>query len=140
MKRKAVQVVAAATLLAAAVSATMPASAAYRAAPPDGSTGLDLARFDRIDRIGAAQLPTDPYCDHRASVIINLIEEYAEDLALSAFTPEGRHLDLWASDAAGTWTVIYTRKDGVACVVGSGIGWDAGVPAPDYFRQVGLAL
>ncbi len=99
---------------------------------------MDLSRFDAIIRTGADQLATDPYCDQRPVVLMNLSESYGEKLQ-EAYQPRaGSDVEISASDQFGTWTAIYTRADGIACVVTSGVGWTAGF-APDLSVQGGAA-
>ena len=86
----------------------------------------DLTVFDAVTEIGAAQSADMPYCDHHGVLRTVLGQEFRERPRLKAPLEMGRSVELWASDAAGTWTALYTRADGVSCVVSSGIGWAAG--------------
>lgn len=106
--------------------------------PPQGDT-VDLAYYDGVQRIGNAQLATDPYCATPETLAADLGEVYGEDIILSA-ARDSRQFDVWASGDAGTWTVSYTRPDGVACVIGSGTGWDDGDDASSRLQEVGLQL
>ncbi|WP_128255088.1 hypothetical protein [Falsirhodobacter deserti] len=119
---------------AALTIAALPVSAAM---PPQGDR-VDLAYYDSITRTGNDQLPTDPYCAEPSTLAADLGEAYGEDLVLSAKRDNGRQFDVWASDAAGTWTVSYTRPDGISCVIGSGTGWDRGESASARLEEVGL--
>lgn len=119
---------AAVTALALPVAAVM---------PPEGDR-IDLAYYDSIQRTGNAQLASDPYCAAPATLAGDLSEAYGEDLVLSATRDNGRQFDVWASEASGTWTVSYTRPDGIACVIGSGTDWSGN--APDTLQDVGLRL
>lgn len=101
---------------------------------------LDLARFDAITRIGAAALPTDPYCDTPEMIDISLSEDFAEKITLSALNPDATRMDFWSSDLMGTWTVTYTRADGVMCVVDSGTGWTAGAAPSQFMEKAGIIL
>jgi hypothetical protein len=119
----------------------VPASAALWAAlPQPGTDSLDLTVYDTMPRIGAEQVPTDPYCDVQETLVINLTEEYGEELSLSALNPDQTRFDFWTSDDAGTWTVTYTRTDGVACVIGSGVGWAQGAAPGVFLSEVGVDL
>ncbi|MFT4150748.1 MAG: hypothetical protein QM656_11180 [Paracoccaceae bacterium] len=116
----------------------VPAGAALWPAAPQKT--VDLARFDAITRIGAEALPTDPYCDTVDMIDVSLSEDFAERITLSALNPDSTRLDFWSSDLMGTWTVTYTRADGVMCVVGSGTGWRAGDAPARFMEQAGVAL
>jgi hypothetical protein len=42
-------------------------------------------------------------------------------------------LEVYASEETGTWTILVTRPDGVACLIAAGQMWD-GTPAPARAR------
>lgn len=107
--------------------------------PPQGDR-IDLGRYDAITRVGNAQLPTDPYCAAPSTLAADLGEAYGEDIRLTAARDGGRMFQVWASDEAGTWTVSYTRPDGVACVIGSGTGWTGDSDATVRLQEVGLEV
>jgi len=85
----------------------------------------DLSVFDAIDEIGVAQSVDVPYCDVRAKLLDTLDHDFAESPQMQKPLPRERSVELWASDIMGTWTAVYTRSDGVSCVISSGIGWTA---------------
>ena len=85
----------------------------------------DLSVFDAITEIGEAQSVDVPYCDHRATLLSTLDHDFAERPRLQHSLARDRSVELWASDVMGTWTAVYTRSDGVSCVISSGIGWTA---------------
>jgi hypothetical protein len=125
----------------AVLAATLPVSAALWPATPAPVTGaINLALYDAVPRVGDAQLPTDPFCDSPDIVAISLTEDYAEEITLSAMNDDGTRFDFWASGQSGTWTVTYTRADGIACVVGSGTGWSDGAAPADFLQRAGVAL
>lgn len=119
---------------AAIATAALPAFAAM--AP--GVQPIDLTVYDQMPRIGEAQLATDPYCDRPDTLAIVLAEEYAEDVVATEANADGTSFDFWASEEFGTWTVSYTRADGISCVVGSGTGWDAGDNPSGPMREIGI--
>ncbi|MCJ8138237.1 hypothetical protein [Falsirhodobacter halotolerans] len=106
--------------------------------PASGAERVDLAYYDAVTRTGMDQLATDPYCASPEMLAIDLGEVYGEDIVATHARDDGRSFDLWASPEMGTWTVSYTRPDGVACVIGSGTDWDAGDSATERLVQVGL--
>lgn len=123
---------------AAILAVALPVSAAFWPAPQEHR--IDLSRYDAITRIGDAALPTDPYCDTPEMVDISLSEDFGERITLSALNPDNTRMDFWSSDMMGTWTVTYTRADGVMCVVGSGTGWTDGAAPGAFMEQAGVAL
>lgn len=86
----------------------------------------DFSVFDAITRIGAAQPADEPFCDRREKLLQTLDHDFAEHPHLRSPLDARRSVELWASEVMGTWTAVYTRADGVACVVSSGIGWETG--------------
>ncbi|WP_045388471.1 hypothetical protein [Falsirhodobacter sp. alg1] len=103
-----------------------------------GAEPVDLAYYDSITRTGVDQLPTDPYCANPEMLGADLGEAYGEEVILSSSRSDGRKFDVWASDQQGTWTVSYTRPDGIACVIGSGTGWTGESSAKARLIEVGL--
>ena len=92
----------------------------------DGENFGDLSVFDTISRYGADQSSTEPYCDLRQNVVQTLDHDFAEYSKARSPLPKGRSVELYASDIMGTWTAVYTRADGISCVVSSGIDWEQG--------------
>ncbi|OOY29533.1 hypothetical protein BMI90_04640 [Thioclava sp. L04-15] len=86
----------------------------------------DLSAFDKITTIGKAQSPDVPYCDERAALLKTLDHDFAESPRVKKALGDNRSVELWASSVMGTWTAVYTRADGVSCVVSSGMGWEQG--------------
>lgn len=104
---------------------------------PDVSWG-DLSVFDSISEIGAEQSPDVPYCDHRRALLDTLDHDFAEKQRVITPLEQNRSVELWASDIMGTWTAVYTRADGVACVISSGVGWEKGDNPVALLKSEGL--
>ncbi|MDD8021562.1 MAG: hypothetical protein PHX82_00430 [Paracoccaceae bacterium] len=83
----------------------------------------DLSVFDAITETGEAQAANVPYCDHRPALLATLSHDFGEHPVTQSPVDTHRHVELWASEVMGTWTAVYVRADGVACVINSGIGW-----------------
>jgi hypothetical protein len=83
----------------------------------------DLSVFDTITEIGEAQAVNVPYCDHRPELLTTLAHDFGEHPVTQAPMDDHRHVELWASEVMGTWTAVYVRADGVACVINSGVDW-----------------
>ncbi|MCU0828999.1 MAG: hypothetical protein MUE52_16775 [Tabrizicola sp.] len=69
---------------------------------------------------------TAAYCDRREIVQDTLRHDFAEEATLAALTGSGMMLELWTSDLLGTWTVVHHGKDGISCIVTSGMDWASG--------------
>lgn len=98
----------------------------------------DLAVFDAITEHGEAQAEDVPYCDQPARLNAVLSGDFSESQRHQTQMPQGRSVALWASEDMGTWTAVYTRADGIACVISSGIGWQGGADPVALLRDEGL--
>lgn len=76
---------------------------------------------------GIAALPTTSLamnqCGDRDHVIASLAEKHAERHIASGFQSEAGLMEIWASDADSSWTILLTRPDGVTCVMAHGTHW-----------------
>ncbi len=72
-------------------------------------------------QIGFAQ----PQCDTRASVTEQLAQRYGETRRSLGIAANNAVMEVYASDATGTWTLTVTLPDGSMCLVASGIGYEA---------------
>ncbi|SOC06595.1 hypothetical protein [Rhodobacter maris] len=104
---------------------------------PDSSYG-DLSVFDAISEIGPDQGYDQPYCDDHAALATRLAQDFGEHARVKSPLAGNRSVALWASDAQGTWTALYTRADGVSCVVSSGMGWESGANPLALLKSEGL--
>ncbi|WP_339108741.1 hypothetical protein [Thioclava sp. GXIMD4216] len=86
----------------------------------------DLSMFDEIQQIGDDQATNVPYCDKPAALTRTLDHDFAEKKRMQREIGDHRSIEFWASDIMGTWTAVYNRADGVACVLSSGMGWERG--------------
>lgn len=75
--------------------------------------------------LSAMALPADAQlvlCGDRAELTNQLENEHSETQRGVGLTRDGRLVEVFAS-RAGTWTLLLTRPDGNACVVGYGEHW-----------------
>lgn len=63
-------------------------------------------------------------CFPRDKMVDLLKRNYDEDVRLVAFASDGTLWEWVANSSTGTWTVIVTRPDKIACVLGEGTAWD----------------
>ena len=66
-----------------------------------------------------------PQCGPRAKVLALLAEKYGEVRRSIGISANNMVVETFASDATGSWSIIFTRPDGVTCFVASGRGYEA---------------
>jgi hypothetical protein len=64
-------------------------------------------------------------CAQRAKVIERLAEKYGETLQSMGLNQDSGVLEVYASSDTGTWTILVTRPDGMACLLAAGQMWEA---------------
>ncbi|AMY71704.1 hypothetical protein [Frigidibacter mobilis] len=119
-------------LAAATLAMTAPAeSLSYRLVQPSDAVrhsieapSLDnLAVLDLVTAYGDDQAYDEPYCDVRVTVTEKLSNDFEESRIGAPQQRDGMFVELWASDRFGTWTMLATRADGIACVIETGRDW-----------------
>ncbi len=117
---------------AATLAMTAPAeSFSYRLTPPSDAMrsssevpSLDnLTLLDLVTAYGDDQAFDEPYCDVRVTVTEKLANDFEEIRVSAPQERDGIFVELWASDRLGTWTMLATRTDGIACVIETGRDW-----------------
>jgi hypothetical protein len=86
--------------------------------------------------LGAAPAVAQPMaapvpCADRAAIAHQLDAGYAEAPVSLGVQSNGHLLEVFSSPRTGTWSIVSTSPEGVACVVAAGEGWQslvAGVP------------
>ena len=78
----------------------------------------------------AAQAQT--HCDTRAVVVEKLGKVYGEVRRGGGLSGLTEIFEIWASEATGSWTILKTTPNGIACIMAVGDGWhdDAGKLTP----------
>lgn len=71
-------------------------------------------------------------CGPEKAVAQALNEGYGEREVQSGVMPNGGRLVIYASEDRSTWSLVAVRGDGMACLVASGVDWEA---APDPFAR-----
>ena len=64
-------------------------------------------------------------CAPREHLIARLASEYGETLKGYGLQGDRIVIEIYASDETGTWTLLATRPDGVACAMAVGEAWQA---------------
>lgn len=114
--------------LVAVATATLAAVTLAAPAPPALVPG-DEAPLDHA--------LTETYCDLHTVVAQTLQDDFAEEPRLAALTGTGLRMEFWVSDLLGTWTLVHRGRDGISCIVTSGMDWQEGADAP---LRMGQAL
>jgi hypothetical protein len=68
---------------------------------------------------------SNPQCDAREVVTALLADRYGETRRVLGLVGESAVMELFASDATGTWTITMTLPDGQMCLMASGAGYEA---------------
>ena len=66
-------------------------------------------------------------CLPRDALIDKLQMKYGERLTGGGLQSPQQLLEVWSSDRSGSFTVFFTRPDGVSCVVATGQNWNSAV-------------
>jgi hypothetical protein len=71
-----------------------------------------------------------PQCDSREAVTALLADRYGETRRALGLAGEAAVMELYASDATGTWSITMTLPDGRMCLMASGSGYEAEAASP----------
>ena len=70
-------------------------------------------------------------CAPRADIVAHLEAKYGETRIGAGLQTRGSVTEVFVSAESGTWTIIVTRPDGMACAVAAGEAWaDDGAQTP----------
>lgn len=70
------------------------------------------------------------FCGPRGDVVTLLAEEYGEHSLFVGITEGGPAVEIYGKPN-GAWTALFTRPNGVSCVMAAGPKWAAEEPAKD---------
>ncbi len=59
-------------------------------------------------------------CGNRELVVERLTTKYGESRQSIGMAPQGRVVEVFASNETGTWTITVTMPNGITCLVASG--------------------
>ena len=79
----------------------------------------------------AAPADAAPACARRDDVVRELANRYKEIPVSVALANNGSLLEVLTSGTGGTWTIIVTSPNGVACMVAAGEDWQQTVPVAE---------
>jgi hypothetical protein len=96
-----------------------PFLAAALAAAIGGMVGSSAALANDASPTSLAVRACATYADLRSM----LIERFGEELASTGVADDGTLMQVFASDATDTWTMVRIQPDGGACVLAVGRHW-----------------
>jgi hypothetical protein len=62
-------------------------------------------------------------CGERADIVAQLTEKYGEARQNVGMNQNNSLVEVFASEATGTWTILVTMPTGVSCLVAAGQNW-----------------
>ena len=83
-----------------------------------------LAALVTVGTAGAAAAQGQQ-CAQRNDVIERLAERYGESRQSIGIAPQGRVVEVFASEETGTWTITVTTPTGLTCLIASGQSFEA---------------
>lgn len=63
------------------------------------------------------------FCGPRDKLVAKLEKDYGEQQTAMGLRGSSAIFEVWASPEKGTWTVLMTRPDGMACPMAAGTDW-----------------
>ncbi|WP_238366425.1 hypothetical protein [Mesobacterium pallidum] len=79
-------------------------------------------------------------CGPRAVIADRLEAEFGERLTATGLQDETQVMEIWTSQATGSFTVLVTGADGRSCVVATGTDFLGGAPGALATRASGARL
>ena len=73
--------------------------------------------------VGPPDAQAQMACGTRDSVVAKLGDKYGEVRRGGGLAGPTAIFEIWASEATGTWTILKTSPDGMACIMAVGDGW-----------------
>lgn len=62
----------------------------------------------------------NPQCAPRADVVAHLAQKFSETRRSMGLAANSTVMEVFASDATGTWTITVTTPQGITCLIASG--------------------
>ena len=69
-------------------------------------------------------------CAERSTVVRKLEERFGETLRSVGLHRDDGLVEVYSSEATGTWTILLTHPDGMACLLAAGQLWEQDVHPP----------
>ena len=72
--------------------------------------------------LGCAPVAAQVQCGNRATMVAKLLHKYHEvQIGIGLTGP--RLFEVWANCSTGTWTILGTNTNGIACLIAAGEDW-----------------
>lgn len=84
-------------------------------------TGLVIGTLVATTAIADAQTQR---CGQRTAIVEKLAEKYGETRQSMGLAANNAVIEVFASDATGTWTITVTGTNGLTCLVASGQAYE----------------
>ena len=65
-------------------------------------------------------------CAPHQTLTDQLYNQYGEVPVVAGLLDPEQLVEFWVNPDGETWTIFWTRSDGLSCIVGFGIGWFPG--------------
>ena len=82
-----------------------------------------MIRAAAIVSLMATSAAAQSSCAPRNSVTERLKVTYDETPLGAGLQSGTRIFEVWSNDVTGTWTILLTRADGIACIMATGTNW-----------------
>jgi hypothetical protein len=79
----------------------------------------------------SAEAGERPACAERALVVKKLAERFGETLRSIGLHADDAVVEIYSSEATGTWTILVTHTDGISCLLAAGQRWEQDVAPID---------
>ncbi len=67
-------------------------------------------------------------CGDRTAMVEQLSRAYGEARKGAGLAGQTALFEIWASDVTGTWTILKTSPNGIACLIAAGENWRDELP------------
>ena len=64
-----------------------------------------------------------PTCGTRDSIVTQLKANFQESHRASGLESDTKMIEIWTSEASGSWTILVTKASGVSCIAAAGKNW-----------------
>ena len=64
-------------------------------------------------------------CDTREKIAARLETRYQEFLTAWGMSNTGQLVELWTTEDGATWTLVLSHANGISCLIGAGVEWQA---------------
>ncbi len=71
-----------------------------------------------------APVAAQAVCDERTEIVKNLVNKHREaQIGVGLERPGVRLIEIWTNCSTGTWTILRTDANGIACLLAAGENW-----------------